>query len=146
VIARATLDAFIDTVIPRDETPGALDAGVSDAVLATLQSQPEVARMLETGLEALERASRAHCGFPFSSASTEDRQALLQILAEGREPPGWGPEGPLIGPFWNIARGFIVRLFYGSPAGWAEVGFPGPSVDRGGYRHTIVRRNPLETA
>ena len=146
MIARPTLDAFVDSVIPRDETPGALDAGVADAVLATIQSQPEVARLLETGLEALERASRAHCGRLFASASTEDRQALLRALAEGREPPGWGPEGPPVGPFWNVARGLVVRLFYGSPAGWAEVGFPGPSVDRGGYRHTIVRPNPLGTA
>jgi Gluconate 2-dehydrogenase subunit 3 len=146
VIARSTLDAFVDTMIPRDETPGALDAGVADAVLATVQSQPEVARLLETGLEALERASHVHCGRPFASASTEDRQALLQVLVEGREPPGWRPGGPLVGPFWNVARGLIVRLFYGSPAGWAEVGFPGPSVDRGGYRHTIVRPNPLGPA
>lgn len=146
MIARPTLDAFVDTVIPRDETPGALDAGVADAVLATVQSQPEVARLLETGLDALERASRAQYGRPFASASTEDRQALLQVLGEGREPPGWGSEGPLVGPFWNVARGLIVRLFYGSPVGWAEVGFPGPSVDRGGYRYTIVRPNPLGTA
>jgi len=146
VIARPTLDAFIDTVIPRDETPGALDAGVADAVLASVQSQPEVAQLLETGLEALNRASRAHCRRRQPERRTEDRQALLQVLAEGREPPGWGPGGPLVGPFWNVARGLIVRLFYGSPAGWVEVGFPGPSVDRGGYRHTIVRPNPLGTA
>jgi Gluconate 2-dehydrogenase subunit 3 len=84
--------------------------------------------------------------WPFASASTEDRQALLQVLAEGRELPGWEPGGPLVGPFWNVARGLIVRVFYGSPAGWAEVDFPGPSVDRGGYGHTIVRPNPLGTA
>ncbi len=146
MIARPTLDAFVNTMIPRDETPGALDAGVADAVMASVQSQPELTRLLETGLEALDRASRAHCGRPFASASTEDRQALLRVLAEGRDPPGWGPGGPLVGRFWNVARGLIVRLFYASPAGWAEISFPGPSVDRGGYRHTIVRPNPLGTA
>ena len=35
-----------------------------------------------------------------------------------------------------------MALFYGSPLGHEVIGFPGPVVDRGGYRHTIVDPDP----
>jgi len=36
-----------------------------------------------------------------------------------------------------------MALFYGSPVGHEVIGFPGPVVDRGGYRRTLVERDPL---
>lgn len=145
MIPSAALTALVDEIIPRDEAPGAVDAGVVGTLLDLLETQPPVAELIRDGLEALDRVSHARFGKPFADAPTPDRQALLQLLAEGTAPPGWQPTDPAPARFWTTIRSLVVGLFYNSPEGRRDVGFPGPSVDRGGYRHTIVRHNPLET-
>lgn len=76
---RATLDLLCETMIPRTDTPGAIDAGVPaflDALMANWASPPHQAQ-LRTTIVALGRAAQADTGKPLSGLSPAARAAWL---------------------------------------------------------------------
>ena len=131
-----TVRALVEELIPSDDTPGAREAGTADEVLGEIEVSPT----LTEGIAALERASFAAYGIGFAAASGELRRALMDQLARGQQPAGWS--GPPVATFWMAMRNLTMSLFYGSELSRAVTGFPGPSVDRGGYRQTIVEPEP----
>lgn len=140
---RETLEAFVAEIIPTDEDPGAAEAGTAAQVAAALRDAPRLAAVVVPGLRALDRASRAAHGTPFAGLDAAARQALLVQLARGTAPAGWTVADPAPASFWAVARNLAAACFFGSPTGAALCRFPGPVVDRGGYRHTLVEPDPL---
>jgi hypothetical protein len=143
VEARDALDALVEELIPTDDAPGAAEAGTAASVRQALAAQPATAALVEQGLRALERSSQVLADRPFAALEPARRQHLMRLLARGTPPPGWTAADPPPEAFWSTVRGLAMALFYGSPLGHQLVGFPGPVVDRGGYRHTLVERDPL---
>jgi hypothetical protein len=143
VAARDALDAFVEELIPTDDLPGAAEAGTAESVRQALAERPAVAALSEAGFRALERASQQMAGLAFAALPSEQRQHLMRLLARGSPPPGWTAADPPPEVFWSTVRGLALALFYGGPVGRQVTGFPGPVVDRGGYRHTIVEPDPL---
>jgi hypothetical protein len=116
---------------------------VAAAIVRALAAVPEQAAWVAAGCGALDRASRAQHGQPFAALPSAARHALMTQLARGSPPSGWTAADPRPEQWWAAVRGLAVAQFYGSPAGRALTGFPGPAVDRGGYRHTLVEPDPL---
>ena len=141
--ARDALDALVEELIPTDDAPGAAEAGTAASVRQALAAQPAMAALVEQGLRALERASQQLGDHPFAALTSAQRQHLMGLLARGTPPLGWTAADPPPEAFWSTVRGLAMALFYGSPVGHAVIGFPGPVVDRGGYRRTLVERDPL---
>lgn len=92
----ALLDAVAETIIPRTDTPGAMDAEVGrfmQVFVTDCYTEAEQA-VFHAGLPALQRRSRAQYGGDFSSLNAEQRLALIneldreaqQQLASGGEP------------------------------------------------------------
>ena len=78
----ATLKALADMIIPRTDTPGASDAGVSefiDLILTEGYDAPERAHFLE-GLSAVDSQSQALFEKTFIDCSTEQKGKLLTEL------------------------------------------------------------------
>src|SRR5215211_5357903 len=136
--ASAALEAFVAELIPSDDLPGAAEAGTAASVRAVLAARPPLAALAVAGFEALDRAAERHAGRPFAALPTAERQQLMALLARGSAPPGWTAADPRPELFWAALRGLALALFYRSAAGRQVTGFPGPVVDRGGFRHTIV--------
>jgi hypothetical protein len=67
----------------------------------------------------------------------------MRLLARGTPPPGWTAADPPPEAFWSTVRALAMALFYGSAYGRQVTGFPGPAVDHGGYRRTVVDRQPV---
>lgn len=84
--AMRVLSAVCDRVIPTDDTPGAVAAGVPrfiDHMLTYWYDAPEQTRML-AGLEELDRQARARFGRGFSDcANTQQDTLLLELDAQG---------------------------------------------------------------
>jgi hypothetical protein len=139
----ATLAALVAETVPADDDPSAAEAGIAAAVVRVLAAVPEQAAWVAAGCGALDRASRAQHGQPFAALPSAARHALMTQLARGSPPAGWTAADPRPEQWWGAVRGLAVAQFYGSPAGHALTGFPGPAVDRGGYRHTLVEPDPL---
>lgn len=74
---RQFLSALADTIIPRTDTPGAVDVGVVEFVLQFAQQlmEPDVRKDFLQGLEAFDTA---HPGF--SEASAASRESVLRDL------------------------------------------------------------------
>lgn len=84
--AMRVLSAVCDRVIPTDDTPGAVAAGVPrfiDHMLTYWYDAPEQTRML-AGLEEMDRQARARFGRGFSDcANTQQDTLLLELDAQG---------------------------------------------------------------
>lgn len=95
------LDAVTEMIIPRDETPGAHDAGVSEFIDFMAAHDPDIQQPLRGGLDLLEAQD-------FAAAKTERQKELLR---------GAG--------FFKLLRRYTVMGYYTTRIGLEELDFPG---------------------
>jgi gluconate 2-dehydrogenase gamma chain len=118
--------AACDRALPRDQDPGALDAGVPEYIDRMLLT-PELAEMrgdFINGLQLLDGRSRAEHGKGFAEIPSEQQDALLKDF---RTRPTDTPEGH----FFELLMVFTLEGFLGDPSyggnkdrvGWTLVGF-----------------------
>ncbi len=87
----ATVSAAADRILPRTDTPGAIDVGVP-AFINLLYSDimtAEERERLTTGLAAVDAAAKAGDGRPFAALGADRQDAILRDIAraeEAREP------------------------------------------------------------
>lgn len=128
----ATLTACVDRILPKDEDPGAVDAGVPEYIDRAF-TNPDLHRMRDdflAGLAALDRASQRESHVGFAQASAAQQDALLRKFAT--MPPTSGEAH-----FYETLVTFTLEGFLGDPVyggnkdrmGWALVGFdPGTNM------------------
>lgn len=131
----AVLSSAVERLIPRDEDPGAIDAGVPvyiDRMLTT----PELSPMrddLIAGLNALERRSRGELEKGFAEATPAEQDALLREFKDADPSTGEAR-------FFELLTALAMEGFLGDPSyggnkervGWALMGF-GTSEPMDGY-------------
>ena len=86
----AQVRALADSILPRTDTPGALDVGAPefvDLLLAEWYPAAERTQLL-AGLDALEAKCREAQGKPFAELATEGRQAFLAAVDGETGEPG----------------------------------------------------------
>lgn len=123
---RASLDAVLDTLIPDDDHPGALRAGVPARIDELLAASPRRGRLYRRGLGAIERHARKAAGRPFHELSLAERSEVLNGFQTG-----FGP-GAI---FFRYVRRDAMTAFYSSPEAYAMLGYE-PPVN--GYPYTAV--------
>jgi gluconate 2-dehydrogenase gamma chain len=115
-----------DLIIPRTETPGALDAGAPlyiDLVVSRSREQQELFR---GGLEWLASESSRHFERPFHELEPDQQLEILQPLSDAidRHSPSTLPER-----FFRALKNLTADGFYTSRAGLTQdLGFQGGSV------------------
>jgi gluconate 2-dehydrogenase gamma chain len=131
-----TLAAACDQIVPKDEDPGASEAGVVsfiDRQLAT-RAKRDVARW-RAGIQGLDAASRRRFGVAFADAGFDDQTALLRDLEQGVGDKGeWSLVAP--GAFFRMLRDHTMMGFYGDPrhggnkdrVSWRMLGMPDPPI------------------
>ena len=73
------------------------------------------------GIRSLQQESLSRFGCRFAKGSPEQQKTLIQDISQS-SPPGWdGPPAPL---FYFVLRNDTVDVFYGSPAGFEQLGLP----------------------
>lgn len=123
---RASLDAVLDTLIPDDEYPGALRAGVPKRIEALLTESTRRARLYRRGLAALESRSRRATGRSFRELSADERDEVLAGLQGG-----FGP-GPI---FFHYVRRDAMTAYYSTPEAYEMLAYEPPL---NGYAYTPV--------
>ncbi len=113
----AVLDAVLDTLIPEDGYPGALQAGVPERVAELMAASPRRARLYRRGLAAVDRHARAHTGRPFRSLDPAQRRALLDDFRAG-----FGA-GSI---FFRYVRRDAMTTYYSSPAAYEMLSYEPP--------------------
>lgn len=131
-----TLAAACDQIVPKDQDPGASEAGAVafvDRQLAT-RAKRELARW-RAGIRGLDAAARRRFGVAFADAAFDDRTALLRDLEQGIGEPGdWRGIAP--GAFFRLLREHAMMGFYGDPrhggnkgrVSWRMLGIPDPPL------------------
>jgi gluconate 2-dehydrogenase gamma chain len=149
-----TLGAACDQIVPKDQDPGASEAGVVafiDRQLAT-RAKRDLARW-RAGIRGLDAGSRRRHGVPFAEAAFDDQTALLRDLEQGVGDKGdW--QGIAPAAFFRLLRDYTMMGFYGDPrhggnkerVAWRMLGVPDPPV-RGRLHETppppaLVPRSP----
>lgn len=131
-----TLAAACDQIVPKDEDPGASEAGVVafvDRQLAT-RAKRDRARW-RAGLRGLDASSRRRFGVAFAEAAFADQTALLRDLERGvAEAADWSGIAPAA--FFRLLRDHTMMGFYGDPrhggnqerVSWRMLGVPDPPI------------------
>jgi len=131
-----TLGAACDQIVPKDEDPGASEAGAVafiDRQLAT-RAKRDLARW-RAGIRGLDAASRRRHGVPFAEAAFDAQTALLRDLQQGvAEAADW--QGIAPAAFFSLLRDHTMMGFYGDPrhggnrgrASWRMLGVPDPPI------------------
>lgn len=116
---RQTLEAFLDTLIPSDETPGALQLGVAEKILAKASGDSQYRRLIRKGCAWLDRRAGSKPGAGYSSLN-EKRQE--EIVGES----AGSPAGSVPRIFFDIVRSDAFYYYYAHPASWTGLGYQGP--------------------
>ncbi len=144
-----TLSAAVDRLLPKDEDPGALEAGVPEYIDRILQS-PEIKKLKDDfvpGVGALERRSQRMFKVPFAQATPAQQDELLAIFKESDERSGEAR-------WYEMLISLTMEGFLGDPSyggnkdqvGWKLVGFelvgreasePGPGYNGVQHLHSL---------
>jgi len=130
------LEALVETVLPKSDTPGAREAGVHvfvDLALRDCYTAAEQKLFIE-GLEALATDTRARHGRAFEACSAEERHERLSPLDAASYQPDTGPRGSFV----RILKDLTIVGFFTSRIGATEV----LAYDKvpGGYRGCLELR------
>lgn len=125
----ATLRALVDRMIPADDMPGGLDAGVDRYILHLLQHDGAgFASQYLTALDALQQEAVAQYGCAFAQLRAVDADALLHGLTHHAPHTRWQTSPPA---FIALLAEHCAEGFYADPrqggnadqVSWRMIGF-----------------------
>jgi len=108
---RKILAAMTEVIIPRTDTPGAIDAGVPaylERMMADWLNEQELA-VFDAGLADIEQRIPTEYGKPFYALAAEQQLAILQALEEDAAESPWYAFGGKPGDYTSDAP-FICQL------------------------------------
>src|SRR5262249_44466717 len=105
-----TIETLVDLIIPRTDTPGALDAGVPIRIDQQVFSKPDLQEVFSRGLASLAP--------DFTALPQSEQVAALQLMNENPDTPG--------GKFFRTVKNLTIEWYYRSEQGMVEeLGFKG---------------------
>jgi hypothetical protein len=112
-----TIDVLTGLIIPKDESPGAQEAGVSEFIdFMAAHGEKQIQKPMRDGLEWLDSAAKKNYGAIFLKLSPEQQTQILKRAAE-RDGDGHA--------FFRLIRRYTVMGYYTSAIGLKELDFPG---------------------
>lgn len=119
-----TLEAYLDTLIPPDESPGGGELGVAEKILAKAAKNSRYRRLIEAGSDWLDGEARKHGAERFADLSAAQREGVVTLAAAGKA----GIQ-PLV--FFHETRDDAFFHYYAHPRSWSALGYAGPPQPRG---------------
>jgi restriction endonuclease Mrr len=117
----ATLMKLADGIIPPDDSDSGASAVQAGPRLAERIAQGVNAAVYRQGIDAAERLASERFHAAVSDLNADQVHELLGALRETQ--PG----------FFKQLRMDVSALYLSDPQVWQRIGFPGPSVETGGY-------------
>jgi gluconate 2-dehydrogenase gamma chain len=117
------IEILTDLIIPKDETPGALEAGVAEFIdLLAAHGEKQLRQPMRSGLEWLDATAAGRYGANFVSLSPDRQTAILSSVAYPDPAAQPDREGRA---FFRLMRRYAVMGYYTSRIGLAELDDPG---------------------
>ncbi len=118
-----TLETLTELIIPRDETPGARDAGVSEFIdFMAAHGDKDIRKPMREGLRWLNTKAKSTNGDVFVNLSPDQQTAILQTVAYRHQAL---PENVAGRKFFQLIRCYTVMGYYTSRIGLEELDYPG---------------------
>lgn len=114
-----TLRAYLDTLIPADETPSAAQLGVAAKIMAKAATDRSYGRLIKQGCNWMDKQAKQYGAHHFSELSEANRKHVVSMAADGR-----AGILPLI--FFDQTRKDAFFHYYGHPQSWRALGYAGP--------------------
>jgi hypothetical protein len=134
-----SFDAFLDVLIPEDESPSASQLGVAAAILADAQAEPGsgLGRLIETGITWLDMQARRQGIDAFYQLNEAQQIAIVSMAEQQRE-------RSLARVFFLAVRYKTFHHYYANPRSWISLGYSGPPQPRGFANHDkpLARAEP----
>jgi gluconate 2-dehydrogenase gamma chain len=109
------VDAITEQIIPRDQDPGARDAGVLNFIDKQLAGHYRKYQAdYHESLAGVDESSQALFGRPFISLKWEEQTEVLKALEKGKA-PGKTWQSRSSAEFFGMVREHTMQGFYGSP-------------------------------
>lgn len=117
----ATLQSLASAIIPADSRgAGVAQFNPGVHLAEKLRTNPFASGLLQ-GLAFAEKQSLEMFGIPIGELPPESLNKLLGVLRD---------QSPA---FFKFLRMETCALYLSQPTTWQRIGFPGPSIERGGY-------------
>ena len=120
-----TFTAVVDTLIPADDFPGAVDAGIDKKLYTESQKNGALKTFATAALETLEETAILQNGDSFHALSVSDRTKLLESVFDSTST---NRQTIIV---LSHLRNKCMREFYLSPEAFGMLGYHPPS--QGGY-------------
>ncbi len=127
----ATLEAFLDTLIPSDETPGASQLGIAGRLLTGIGKDRNYRRTIKEGCAWLNEKAKRYGAPDFAGLGEQQKE---DIIAEAEA----GPAGSLQRLFFEKLRSEAFSFYYACPETWKALAYQGPPQPDGYPAYTSV--------
>ncbi len=114
-----TLEALLDTLIPADETPGALQFGVAEKIKAKVSEEDRYRLLIRKGCAWLDDTARKSNSKSFGVLSEKDRDLILESALKS-------DAGSVQRIFFQQIRADAFHYYYSDRRSWARIGYNGP--------------------
>jgi hypothetical protein len=120
------LNAFVDTIVPRDQDAGAVEAGMPAQLKEYFSKKPGEEKKAQAMLKSIDDISRGRFQNSFDQCALAQREMVLDIISKSRDEK----YKPVRTTIFRL-RSRIIRAFYASPTAWEMLAFTAPYP--GGY-------------
>ncbi len=122
------LPAFLDTLLPADESPSASQLGIDKAMIVRAQTQAAFLQLLRQGCRWLDDEARFAGATDFTALPEVRRGAIVASAARMAH-------GTPQRAFFEKTRAQAFNLFYAHPTVWRSLGYDGPPQPGGFIDH-----------
>jgi len=126
LIHERTLTAIVDVIMPADQFPGAVGAGVPADLLARIEQDERLKLRVLPAIDHVERAAWRRFQGAFHDLGLETRTHIVKSTLQGR-----GKDGSNARLGLGVIRTHVVELYYMTPEAWAMLAYTAPWP--GGY-------------
>ena len=119
-----TLAAYLDTLIPRDQTPSAVDLGGLDHLMALSRKNKRWRLLIQLGAAWLDANAKQHFDRLFAELDTTARDQVIEHASQGKR-------STLEYAFFSRTKDIVFRHYYSQAAVWPSLGYDGPPQPRG---------------
>ena len=130
-----TFAAYLDTLIPEDETPSATQVGVVEKILAKSTAEDPYQQLIKKGCAWLDAQAGQYDAVHFSALSEAQREAIVRLAADGQ-----ADRLPL--RFFRQTQQDAFFYYYAHPQSWPSLGYTGPPQPQGFLDYTHPPRKP----
>ena len=116
--------AYVDTLIPEDETPGGVALGVDKQIVSKAKNDADYEYLLKRGCQWLDEQARQRGADSYTALQSVDREAIVAAAQASTD-------RSLARVFFDATRDDALFFYYSNPASWPGLGFRGPPQPQG---------------